>query len=73
MFEFLTQAQHEMSSRLAESTFLFPTYLGRSKETLLAGYKSSEEFMKHMSKDLFALSKAYSHKQHQKDNICSVE
>ena len=23
----------------AESTFLFPNYLGRSKETLLAGYK----------------------------------
>ena len=36
-FEFLTHAQHEILSRLAESTFLFPTYLGRSKETLLAG------------------------------------
>ena len=35
-FEFLTHAQHEMSSQLAESIFLFPTYLGRSKETLLA-------------------------------------
>ena len=38
IFQFLTHAQHEMSSRLAESTFLFPTYLGRSKETLLAEY-----------------------------------
>ena len=27
-----------MWRRRAESTFLFPTYLGRSKETLLAGY-----------------------------------
>ena len=35
-FEFLTRAQHEMSSRLAESTFRFPTHLGKSKETLLA-------------------------------------
>ena len=35
-FEFLTHAQHKMSSRLAKSTFRFPTYLGRSKETLLA-------------------------------------
>ena len=29
-----------MWRRRAESTFLFPTYLGRSKETLLAGYKT---------------------------------
>ena len=28
-------------SRKEEITFLFPTYLGRSKETLLAGYKQS--------------------------------
>ena len=35
MFEFLKHAQHEMSSRLA---FLFLTYQGRSKETLLAEY-----------------------------------
>ena len=39
-FEFLTHAQHKMSSRLAKSTFLFPTYLGTSKETLLAGKES---------------------------------
>ena len=29
--EFLTHAQYEMSRRLAESSFLFATYLGRSK------------------------------------------
>ena len=33
MFEFLTQAQHEMLSRLEESTFLLPTYLERSKDS----------------------------------------
>ena len=32
-FKFLTHAQYEMCRRRAESTFLFPTYLGRSKET----------------------------------------
>ena len=42
MFAFLAHAQHEMPSRLAESTFLFPTYLGRSKDTLLAEFFAVE-------------------------------
>ena len=43
-YEFLMHAQHETSSRLAESTFLFPTYLVRSKETMPAGYWRSCHF-----------------------------
>ena len=38
-----------MSMRLVESSFLFPTDLGRSKETLIAGYNNvwSLFFTKH--------------------------
>ena len=35
-------ANQRKSSRLAESTFLFPTYLGRSKETLLPEYANRD-------------------------------
>ena len=40
-FEFLTHAQCEMSRWLAESSFLFTSYLGRWKKSLLAGYHRS--------------------------------
>ena len=36
-----------MWRRRAESTFLFPTYLGRLKETLLAGKLSTRDVQKY--------------------------